>query len=228
MSVENNTDGFKFNISYATIRLKKPNTKEYEYEVLTYEEMCRFSNALETIKYKNEFEKCRTVLICRIMLYSGITSKELAGLQLGKNLIVSGDDIYLELENREVKIFLPSEKIIEPLNQYCTLKENNTSGLLFSSINNANKSLSNSQVNALVKSMLFKAKIEKPILNATLLRVSFAVFLYNCRVNNMQYHISAIQKILGHTRREQTEKMIGFFSKDYTEIQSLFKSIKEL
>lgn len=222
-SVENSSSKFKLNISYADIRLKKPNTKEYEYDVLTYDEMCHFSNVLETIKFKNDFEKYRAILICRIMLYSGITSKELAGLQLGKNLIVSGDDIYLELENREVKIFLPSEKIIEPLNHYCTLKENNTSGLLFYPITDPNKVLSNPQVNELVKSMLSKAKIKKSILNATLLRVSFAVFLYNYRVNNMQYHISAIQKILGHTRREHTEKMIGFFSKDYTDTKSLFR-----
>lgn len=223
-TIENSTPQIKFNINYVNLRLKKPNTKEHD--VLTYEEMIHFSNALETIKFKNEFEKCRAILICRIMLYAGITPKELAGLKLGKNFIITDNEAYLNLENREVKIFLPRDRIIEHMNNYCMLKENNTSGLLFYPINDANKSLSNPQVNDLIKSMLVKAKIKKTILNSTLLRVSFAVFLYNYRVDNMQYHISAIQKILGQSRREHTEKMIGFFSKNYTNTEHLFPSIE--
>jgi hypothetical protein len=119
--IENtNTDGFKFGIEYEGARLKKSKPKVYD--AMDDEEFARFSKMLPQYeKYKNEFEKCRTVLICRIMLYSGITPKELVSLKLGKSLIVD--------KNTEHKVFgIFGEERVNVLK--CNLAIANAMGIL--------------------------------------------------------------------------------------------------
>lgn len=219
--IENtNTENFKFCIEYQEVRIKKPKPKVHD--AMDEEEFLRFSKLLPTLIVDNEFEKCRMVLICRIMLYSGITPKELTGLKLGKSLIVDKKGIYLNLENRDIKIYLPRNKLIKYFHKYLELKKENKDGFFFYSLHDINKTLTTSQVNELVKAMLIKAKIERRELNATLLRVSLAVFLYNYRKDGKQFHLTSIQKILGQNNRAETENMIGFHAKEYAQINDVF------
>ncbi len=221
--IENtNTDGFKFNIEYEGARLKKSKPKVYD--AMDDEEFARFSKMLPQYdKYKNEFEKCRTVLICRIMLYSGITPKELVSLKLGKSLIKDKKSIYISKSiGRTIDIELPRNKLIKYLNRYLELKEENEKGYLFYAPTNKDEMLSTTQVNELVKTMLKYAKIERKEMNATLLRVSLAVYLYNHRKDGKHFHLSAIQAIMGHKNRADTEKMIGFHAKKYAVISDVF------
>lgn len=216
----NNTDGFKFHIEYEGVRLKKPSAKVYD--AMDSEEFIRFSKELPNYKFKNEFEKCRTVLICRIMLYSGITPKELVSLKLGENLIVDKKSIYLTKLGRSVDIHLPRNKIIKYLNRYLELKEDNKNGYLFYAITNKDEMLNTIQVNDIVKTMLEHAKIKRREMNATLLRVSLAVYLYNHRTGGKHFPLTAIQAIMGQKNRADTERMIGFHAKQYVMINDVF------
>lgn len=221
--IENtNTDGFKFGIEYEGARLKKSKPKVYD--AMDDEEFARFSKMLPQYeKYKNEFEKCRTVLICRIMLYSGITPKELVSLKLGKSLIVDKKSIYISKSiGRTVDIELPRNKLIKYINRYLELKEENKNGYFFYALTNKDEMLHTVMVNELVKTMLEYAKIKRREMNATLLRVSLAVYLYNHRKDGKHFHLSAIQAIMGHKNRADTEKMIGFHAKQYVSINDAF------
>jgi len=215
-----NQDGFVFGLDYESLRLKRGKTKRYD--AMSEEEFLHFSKMLPVFEYKNEFEKCRTVLICRIMLYSGIAPRELASLKLGKSLVSTQRGFYLQLDNRDVKICLPKSKINSYFSTYCKLKADIKDGYFFYPLGEPNAMLSAAQINKLIKSMLIKSGIQKEELNARLLRASFAVYLYRYRLDGKQYHLSAIQKILGHGNRNETEKLIGMYSKSFTQTNHVF------
>lgn len=219
--IENsNIQGFKFGIEYERARVKRPKAKVYD--AMDAEEFIRFSQTLPQFKGKTEFERCRNILMCRILLYSGITPKELVSLQVGKSFIVDETSIYLKLEERTVLIYLPRKKLIQYFNAYQSLREASTFNYLFYAPSKPNEMLDTKQVNEIVKTMLKLAKIERREMNATLLRVSLAVFLHNHRKDGRQFHLSAIQQIMGHKNRADTENMIGFYAKEYTEFSDVF------
>ena len=219
--IENsNTEKFKFNIEYELARAKRPKAKVHD--AMDAEEFVRFSKTLPQFKGKTEFERCRNILMCRILLYSGITPKELVSLQIGKSFIVDDDSIYLKLENRTVPIYLPRKKLIKYFNEYQSLREKSKFDYLFYAPSNPDEMLDTKQVNEIVKTMLKIAKIERREMNATLLRVSLAVYLYNHRKDGKQFHLSAIQQIMGHKNRADTENMIGFHAKEYVEFSDVF------
>ena len=157
------------------------------------------------------------------MLYSGITPKELVSLKLGKSLIVDKKSIYISKSiGRTVDIELPRNKLIKYINRYLELKEENKNGYFFYALTNKDEMLHTVMVNELVKTMLEYAKIKRREMNATLLRVSLAVYLYNHRKDGKHFHLSAIQAIMGHKNRADTEKMIGFHAKQYVSINDAF------
>lgn len=78
------------------------------------------------------------------------------------------------------------------------------------------------QVNEIVKTMLEHAKIKRREMNATLLRVSLAVYLYSHRKDGKHFHLASIQAIMGQKNRADTEKMIGFHAKEYVVINDVF------
>lgn len=219
--IENsNTDGFKFNIEYNAARTKKAKAKVYD--SMNAEEFVRFSKEITQWGAKTEFERCRNILICRILLYSGITPKELVHLKLGESLIVDNKRMYLKLENRSVLLYLPRNKLIKYFNQYQELRAESTHNYFFYGLSNPNEMLDTKKVNEIVKLMLKAAKIERKEMNATLLRVSLAVYLYNYRKDGKQFPLSAIQQIMGHKNRVDTENMIGFHSKECVKISDVF------
>lgn len=215
-----NTDGFKFNIEYETARKKKPKPKVYD--SMDAEEFVRFSEDLTQFKAKTDFERCRNILICRILLYSGITPKELVHLKLGESLIVDAKSMYLKLENRSVLLYLPRNKLIRYFNQYQELRKKSTHDYFFYGLSDPNEMLDTKKVNEIVKTMLKVAKIERKEMNATLLRVSLAVYLYNYRKDGKQFPLSSIQQIMGHKNRIDTENMIGFHAKECVNISDVF------
>lgn len=221
--IENmNIEGFKFNVEYETARAKRPRAKAHD--AMDSEEFLRFSKEITKFKAKTDFEKGRNILMCRILLYSGITPKELVSLELGKSFIVDKDSMYLKLGNRSIPLILPRNKLIKYFNQYQELRQKSNHGYLFYGLTNPNEMLNTKQVNEIVKTMLKDAKIERREMNATLLRVSLAVFLYNYRKDGKQFPLSAIQQIMGHKNRADTENMIGFHAKDCVEITDVFLS----
>ena len=219
--IENcNTDGFKFNIEYEAARAPKAKAKAYD--AMDAEEFIRFSKEITKCKAKTEFERCRNILMCRILLYSGITPKELVHLKLGESLVVESKSMYLKLDNRSVLLYLPRNKLIKYFNQYQELKEESTHDYFFYGSSNPNEMLDTKKVNEIVKTMLRAAKIERREMNATLLRVSLAVYLYNYRKDGKQFSLASIQQIMGHKNRSDTENMIGFHAKECVNISDVF------
>jgi integrase len=210
---KSNMDNFKFNIDYEKVRLVKPKPKIHD--SMDSAEFNRFSKVLPRYLYDSDFEKCRNILICRILLYSGITPSELLSLDVGKNFIIGDKTFIIVLDNRKVDIELPRNKIVRHFNKYMELKENRKDTKIFYDV-------SVKQINEIVKSLLEFASIKRRDMNATLLRVSFAVYLYNSRENNLQYNITTIQHLLGHSNRADTENMIGFHDKKYASISDVF------
>lgn len=217
---KSNSDGFHFNIEYDAVRTKKPKAKVYD--SMDAEEFIRFSKEITQWGAKTEFERCRNILICRILLYSGITPKELVHLKLGESFIVDKKSMYLKLENRSVLLYLPRNKLIKYFNQYQELRAESMHNYFFYGLSNPNEMLDTKKVNEIVKLMLKAAKIERKEMNATLLRVSLAVYLYNYRKDGKQFPLSAIQQIMGHKNRIDTENMIGFHAKECVNMSDVF------
>lgn len=212
-----NTDGFKYDLDVDKIRLPKVRTPLTD--AMDKEEFKKFNKDLpKSQKNKSDFERARNILMCRILLYSGITAGELESLQLNKNFFLTDKGMKISFPNR-IEIDLPRALLISYFNEYKTLSKSEhnydiETNLLFN--------LSRLQIDTIVKNALLSIGINRKPLTAKLLRVSFAVYLYNSRTEDKQISVETIKELLNLKNKDDLMKMINFHDKKFAKVSNIF------
>jgi hypothetical protein len=218
-----NSEKYTLDVEKSIVRVSKKSIKRKMIDVMSDSEYEQFSKMLTKYKYKNEYEKARAVLMCRIFLFSGITTTELLNLELGKSFIIDSKSILIKLENRKRDIDLPRSLIISHFNKYKELslkeKEHDISHKpLFS--------ISKQSVNNIVKNLLEYANIKREPLTPQLIRYSFFVYIYNKRCTENEITFNTIHDISGIVNKEELRRILNTFDKDTVSIAKVFDKEK--
>lgn len=218
-----NSEGYAFDIDESIVRVSKKSVSKKMIDVMDDEEYERFSKMLVKYNFKSEYEKARAVLMCRIFLFSGITTTELLSLEFGKSFIVNNQAILIRLENRKRDIDLPRNLLIVYFNKYkeLSLKDKNYD------IENAPLfSISKQYVNSIVKELLEFANIKRTPLTPQLLRYSFFVYIYNKRCAENEITFNTIHDISGIINKEELRKILNTFDRESVSIAKIFDKDK--
>jgi len=218
-----NTDKYKFDIDESIVRVSKKSVAKKTIDTMDDIEFEHFAQSLIKFKYKNEYEKARDILICRILLFSGITTDELLNLQLGKSFIVDSGKMLLRLENRKRDIDLPRNMLISQFNKY---KELSLKDKEYSIEHNPLINLSKRQIQNIVKELLEFAEIKREPLTPQLIRYSFCVYLYNKRCDQNEITFNTIHEISGIVNKKELEKILNTFDKESVSISKIFSKEK--
>lgn len=218
-----NSEGYSFNVDESIVRVSKKSVSKKMIDVMDDAEYERFSKMLVKYDFKSEYEKVRAILMCRIFLFSGITTTELLSLKIGESFIVDNKSILIRLENRKRDIDLPRNLVISYFNTYkeLSLKDKNYD------IENAPLfSISKQYVNSIVKELLEFANIKRTPLTPQLLRYSFFVYIYNKRGTENEITFNTIHDISGIINKEELRKILNTFDKESVSIAKIFNKEK--
>lgn len=218
-----NSEKYRFDIEQSIVRVHKKNVPKKTIDVMDDAEFEYFAKSLTKFKYKNEYEKARNILICRIFLFSGITTEELLSLQFEKSFIIESEKVLIRLENRKRDIDLPRRLIISYFNRY---KELAIKNMDYDIGNNPLINLSKRQIQNIVKEMLEFAEIKREPLTPQLIRYSFLVYLYNKRCTDNEISFKTIHEISGITNKKELEKILNIFDKESVSISKIFTKEK--
>lgn len=218
-----NSDKFDFGIDVDIVRVKTKSIKKKMVDVMDSSEFESFSKTILKFKYTTEYERVRNILICRLLMFSGITVSELLSLELGKSFIVNDTDMLIRLKNRKRDIDLPRNLLISYFNKYkeLSLKEKD-----YDVSHNPLISLSKQFVNSIIKELLEFAKIKREPLTPILLRYSFLSYLYNKRCEYNEITFNTIHDISGIVNKKELERILNTFDKDTVSIAQVFKREK--
>lgn len=183
---------------------------------LTEEEMHRFNKSLLKIEYKSKYEQNRDILIGRLFLFSGITTSELLELK-DSDLTIDEEDhdvMWVHINGKAHKrrdIPIPKRKVVVYLNAYREARGESLSGLLFCNAQDSTKPLSDHTVRGVIKAQFEAAKIKKDEVSPTVLRNSFAIFLYRkLFLDGMKSPERYVQTLMGHSSHLITLKLVKF------------------
>ena len=215
----NNKESFIFNIEKDIVRIKRKSIPRKMIDVMDNEEYEKFNRKIPQYSYKNEYEKSRNVLICRLLLFSGITVPELLSLELDKSFIVDNNLMLVRLENRKRDIDLPRRLLITYFNKYKeqALKNKNYDVSVMPLINISKDSVSN-----IVKELLIYSNIKRSPLSPQLLRYSFFVYIYNKRCASNEITFKTIHDISGIVNKKELENILYTFDKEHISIAKIF------
>lgn len=218
--IENvNTEKHKFNVDESIVRVSKRSIPKKLIDTMDDTEFEHFAKSLIKFKYKNEYKKARDILICRIFLFSGITTEELLSLELGKSFIVNDNKVLIRLENRKRDIDLPRNMIIAQFNKY---KELSLKDMDYDIEHKPLISISKRQIVNIVKELLEFAGIKREPLTPQLIRYSFFVYLYNKRCKDNEITFNTIHEISGIVNKKELEKILNTFDKENVSIAKIF------
>jgi len=218
-----NTEKYSFDIDESIVRVSKKSIGKKMIDVMDDTEFERFSKMLTKYKYKSEYEKARAILMCRIFLFSGITTAELMSLELGKSFIVDNKTILIRLENRKRDIDLPRNLVISYFNKY---KELALKDKGYDIAHNPLTSITKQHINNIVKELLEFANIKRAPLTPQLLRYSFFVYIYNKRCLDNEITFNTIHDISGIVNKKELERILNTFDKDSVSIAKVFDKEK--
>lgn len=218
-----NSEGYAFDIDESIVRVSKKSVSKKMIDVMDDAEYERFSKMIMKYDFKSEYEKARAILMCRIFLFSGITTTELLSLELGKSFIVNNQAILIRLKNRKRDIDLPRNLLIVYFNKY---KELSLQDKNYDIENAPLFSISKQYVNSIVKELLEFAKIKRTPLTPQLLRYSFFVYIYNKRCLDNEITFNTIHDISGIINKEELRKILNTFDKDSVSIAKIFDKEK--
>jgi len=218
-----NVEKYQFDLDESIVRVNKKSVPKKTIDVMDDIEFERFSKQLIKYKYKNEYEKARDILICRIFLFSGIKTEELLGLELGKSFIVNGNKMLIRLENRKRDIDMPRNLLITHFNKY---KELSLKDKDYNIEHNPLINLSKRQIQNIVKELLVFACVKREPLTTQLIRYSFLVYIYNKRCTDNEISFNTIHEISGITNKKELEKILNTFDKENVSISKIFTKEK--
>lgn len=218
-----NSNKFVFDIDESIVRVHKSSVQAKTIDVMDDEEFEGFSKGILKFKYKNEYEKSRNILICRIFLFSGITTAELLTLSVGTSFLVGNGKMLIRLENRKRDIDLPRRLLIPYYNKYkkLALKEKKYDVLSSPLVN-----ITKQYVNSIVKELLEFVGINRTPLTPQLLRYSFFTYVYNKRSKDYEITFSTIHDISGITNKKELERILNIFDKESVSIAKIFDKEK--
>ena len=215
----NNSEHYKFDIDESIVKIKQKSIPKKMIDVMDDVEFERFSKALPKYTYKTEYEKARNILMCRLFMFSGITTSELMNLKLNESLFVQGTDFIIRLPNRKRDIDLPRKLLINYYNKY---KELSLTQKEYDIDNELLISLSKKHILHIVKTLLEFADIKREPLTPQLLRYSFLTYIYNKRCESNEITFKTIHEISGIINKKELERILFTFDKESVSISKVF------
>lgn len=201
---KSNIDGFIFDVSYELLRFKNEN-KTLSPDILSSSEYETIINNVVHYSYKNDYEMARNILIIRVLLYSGITTKELLSLEVNKHFIFEESSISIRLDNRKVVLEMPKDKLIQYYDSY---KEESlkrgidvTIGKLFT--------LPQQYINIFIKELFLFCNIKKAKPTTKLLRYSCFVYIYNKRNEDNSITYKTVKDMSGIINKSEFDRILG-------------------
>lgn len=153
------------------------------------QDFIRFSELIETKEYPSEFERCKNLLIVKLILLGGLKSDEISALRLG-DINNDGSAVYVGAERR--KVMLPAAKIAPWLICYLKTRERNLTRSLFYSPSNKEIPLHPDRINWQIGKLLDFCQINHQRGGAQMLRNSYAAFLIHSGVS-----LRSVQELMG-------------------------------
>jgi integrase/recombinase XerD len=156
------------------------------------------------ISYNEKLIKTRNLLICSLLLYTGLRVNELSGLTIDE----VGEDfqvIWKWWKRRYVHIPTETKAILD---LYVRMREDSSRWLFISHAHNANGRLTNASIERIIREWWEKAGIQWKVFPHKL-RHTFATEL----VKN-QVELIKVQKLLGHESIKTTENYITVYNKE--------------
>jgi len=213
---ENNVDG-KTNIPYKFYlsvdkrgdRVPTPFSNTYK-KVPVYlieSEYKQFNK--EFIKHisSNDDDKKRDILIVKILLFSGISNKELLELKENDFKVISSSnsiDMHIRGKGKKNRVLnLPKSQMIRFYNQYVELREDNE--YFFYSSKTKDNKLGSSHALDLTKDLMNKININKNKISIDIYKNTFAIHLKNKRMPD-----AVIAELLGYSKLSTLKELVSF------------------
>jgi integrase len=221
------------NINYKDIKViqnsesKKNNSKLVDW--MDKKMIQRANKELLKMNFTNELEKCRNILIFRILLFSGIERKELQNLKEDNFIFKNGEmilRIFATPSRKEREIDLPKAHLIRYFNKYRELKKDTE--LFFYDEKNNNKPIHQDLVTEIVRDILVFAKINVRDKNPTMLRKTFAIYL-NTEKNpetGLTMPEKNIQELMGIKNISQLKEILKLHSVEVMTASKHFLDLK--
>lgn len=213
-------DGFTINLkNIEVIQISEGNRVKNKFVDWMNRSMIKKANKeITKMNFDNEFEKCRNILVFRILLFTGIESNELRTLK-EENFIFKNGNMNIKINktlSREERIIdVHKPYFIKYFNRYKELREFKTNLFFYdekSPINPIHKDL----VTEIVKDILVFAKIKVRDKNPTMLRRSFMLNLHNEKnaITGRTMPKKEIQQLTGIKNTTQLNKILEPNSSD--------------
>lgn len=198
--------------------LKIHNRKEYPKKIpehLSEAEMKRFHDSMLKIKYKNELERNRDILIGRVLLFSGVQLSEIVALR-DEDFVEDEkiDTIWLHIGGKGAakrRIPMPRRRLIVYLNAYKEVRGASRNGRFFFNSTDPLKEISESTIRTVLVKLGKAAGLDKEKCTPTVLRNSFGIFIYRKmtaegKVNADRY----VKELMGHSDIKITRWLVKF------------------
>lgn len=189
-------------------------TRKRQIVFMSEGEIRRYNKAILEIEYRNEKERNRDILIGRLLLFSGVTIRELSELS-DDDLIqdqTENDTIWISIQGkgsarREVPI--PKRKIIEYLNAYKRERGDSFNGRLFHTPVDPTKPITENVIHGILKRQFKQAGIDEKKATPTVMRNTFAIFIYGkAHLDGNPNADRYVQKLLGHANIVTTRELV--------------------
>ncbi|MCT7564547.1 site-specific integrase [Aliarcobacter butzleri] len=210
-----NTEKFKFRLEKFDVisnsESSKNTTKLLDW--IDTKMIKEFIKNITTYNYPNEFEKCRDILIARILICSGIELNELIRLTQNNFIFEDGNmsiKIFATASRRERVIPLYKPLFIRYYNEYLKLSENKAETFFYSD-KDSSKPIDSNLVRAIVLRLLEHSKVTVRDKTPQMLRKSFIIFIHNEKnKDGLTQPLINVQKLSGIENVSDLKKLLKY------------------
>lgn len=182
---------------------------------LTEDEMRQYNKAILKIKYRDELERNRDILLGRILLFSGITVNELIALRDEDFIdddVEPNDTVWLHMHGKGAakrKIPMPKRKLIVFLNAYKEGRGDSENGCMFYSPIDPKKEITDTVIRGILKRQFKAAGLPEKKATPMVMRNSFGIFIYRqmYRAGNPNAD-RYVQNLMGHADVQTTRNLV--------------------
>ncbi|MEA2017871.1 MAG: site-specific integrase [Campylobacterota bacterium] len=187
----------------------------------------------EILKYnhRDDFTKCRNILIIRLFMFSGIEPNEMTRLK-EDNFIFEDGEMYLRIDKtasrEERTIPLPKGKFVVYFNKYIEEKKSKSSSkYFFFNDKNTSESISTLSLKYITKELIDFTGIKVKDKTPSMLRKSFAIILNNEKdpVTGLTQPEKNIQYLLGVQNLSRLRQLLKFSTISVVQSSRVFDEV---
>lgn len=225
-----NSDKIKLEIEKKIEVISNSDDKKNPYKLIDWMDskmVKHFIKSMVSFAYPNEFEKCRDILITRLLICGGLEVTELVN--------VKEEDFTFETNSMSINVTksngntrevpLPKALFIRYYNEYLKIKDSE-SDLFFYSTKDSNKPIEKSLVKSIVEKLVNFSKINVRDKTPKMLRKSYIIFIHNEKNRiGLTQPLANVQKLSGIENVSDLKEILKYATVDLITASDGFESL---